>query len=106
MIFLIRFSKQIFIVFWGSKAASKILSKKGSIINISSIAGKRGSKNNSVYVASKFAMNGITQSLAKELGSKNLRVNAICPVLIQTDGLMKALSEESFPGSKNVDLFF
>ena len=51
-------------------------------------------------------MNGITQSLAKELGSKNIRVNAICPVLIQTDGLMQALSEDSFPGYKNVDSFF
>ena len=51
-------------------------------------------------MASKFAMNGITQSLAKELGLQNIRVNAICPVLIQTDGLKEALSEESFPGPK------
>ncbi len=78
------FKTNIYSVFWGSKAASKILSKKGSIINISSIAGKRGSKNNSVYVASKFAMNGITQSLAKELGSKNIRVNAISAGPIKT----------------------
>ena len=100
------FKTNIYSVFWGSKAAEKILSQKGSIINISSIAGKRGSKNNSVYVASKFAMNGITQSLAKELGTKNIRVNAICPVLIQTDGLMQALSEESFPSYQNIDSFF
>ena len=100
------FKTNIYSVFWGCKAASKILSLKGSIINISSIAGKRGSKNNSVYVASKFAMNGITQSLAKELGPKNIRVNAICPVLIQTEGLMQALSKESFPSHKNIDSFF
>ena len=100
------FKTNIYSVFWGCKAAKKFLSQKGSIINISSIAGKRGSKNNSVYVASKFAMNGITQSLAKELGPKNLRVNAICPVLIQTEGLMQALSMESFPSHKNIDSFF
>ena len=50
-------------------------------------------------------MNGITQSLSKELGMKNIRVNAICPVLIRTDGLLKALSEKSAPGHKNVDSF-
>ena len=56
------------------------------IINVSSLAGKRGSGNNSAYVASKFGMNGLTQSLAKELGPKNIRVNAVCPVLIATEG--------------------
>ena len=42
--------------FWGCKAAAKSLKEGGSIINISSIAGKRGSANNSAYVASKFGM--------------------------------------------------
>ena len=50
-------------------------------------------------------MNGITQSLSKELGNKNVRVNAICPVLVRTDGLLKALSEKSAPGHKSVDSF-
>ena len=45
------------------------------IINISSIAGKRGSSNNSAYVSTKFGVNGLTQSLSKELGSKKIRVN-------------------------------
>ena len=87
--------------FWGCKVASKHLSKGGTIINISSIAGKRGSANNSAYVASKFGINGLTQSLAKELGKKNIRVNAICPVLISTKGLLKALSEEYAPGKND-----
>ena len=100
------FKTNIYSVFWGSKASVQSLSENGTIINISSIAGKRGSKNNSAYVASKFAMNGITQSLAKELGPKKIRVNAICPVLIKTEGLIKALSEESSPAFKNIDLFF
>lgn len=90
--------------FWGCKVAKKYI-KKGSIINISSIAGKRGSKNNSVYSATKFAVNGMTQSLAKELGSKNLRVNAICPVLIKTPGLIKALKTKDSPGYPDANLF-
>ena len=100
------FKTNIYSVFWGCKASQKYLQKtNGSIINISSIAGKRGSKNNSGYVSTKFAMNGITQSLSKELGNKKVRVNAICPVLVRTDGLLKALSEKSAPGHKNVDSF-
>ena len=100
------FKTNIYSVFWGCKASQKYLQDTGgSIINISSIAGKRGSKNNSVYVATKFAMNGITQSLSKELGNKKIRVNAICPVLVRTDGLLKALSEKSAPGYKNIDSF-
>ena len=84
--------------FWGSKAAAKHLKKGGSIINISSLAGKRGSSNNSAYVASKFGMNGLTQSLAKELGPRNIRVNAVCPVLIATEGLNQALDMDHAPG--------
>ncbi len=90
--------------FWGCKVAKKYI-KKGSIINISSIAGKRGSKNNSVYSATKFAVNGMTQSLAKEFGSKNLRVNAVCPVLIKTSGLVQALKKKDSPGYRNVQSF-
>jgi NAD(P)-dependent dehydrogenase (short-subunit alcohol dehydrogenase family) len=91
--------------FWGSKAAAKHLKKGGSIINISSLAGKRGSSNNSAYVASKFGMNGLTQSLAKELGPKGIRVNAVCPVLIATKGLLQALKTKHAPGNKNPEEF-
>lgn len=85
--------------FWGCKAASPALKPGGSIINISSIAGKRGSANNAAYVASKFGMNGLTQSLAKELGPRGIRVNALCPVLIETDGLLEAMRESYAPGN-------
>jgi 3-oxoacyl-[acyl-carrier protein] reductase/meso-butanediol dehydrogenase/(S,S)-butanediol dehydrogenase/diacetyl reductase len=85
--------------FWGCKAAASILQLGGSIINISSIAGKRGSANNAAYVASKFGMNGLTQSLAKELGPRGIRVNALCPVLIATDGLLQAMREPNAPGN-------
>jgi NAD(P)-dependent dehydrogenase (short-subunit alcohol dehydrogenase family) len=83
--------------FWGCKAAVAAMNNGGSIINISSIASKRGSANNSAYVATKFAMNGLTQSLAKEVGSRGIRVNGVCPVLIPTDGLMKALKSSDSP---------
>ena len=50
--------------FWGCKAAATAMSGNGgAIINISSIAGKRGSANNAMYCATKFGMNGLTQSL-------------------------------------------
>lgn len=77
--------------FWGCKAASSAMQDGGCIINISSIAGKRGSSNNSAYCASKFGMNGLTQALAKELGPRGVRVNALCPVLVPTEGLLEAL---------------
>ena len=92
--------------FWGCKAAAKFMTKTGaSIINISSIAGKRGSSNNSMYCATKFGLNGLTQSLAKELGPRGIRVNAICPVLIKTDGLIDALEEPFSPAMGNPESF-
>ena len=84
--------------FWGCQAASAALGDGGSIVNISSIAGKRGSANNAAYASTKFGMNGLTQSLAKELGPRNIRVNALCPVLVRTDGLVEALEEKWAPG--------
>lgn len=83
--------------FWGCKIGSEYLSRGGCIINVSSLAGKRGSANNSVYCASKFGVNGITQALAKELGPRGIRVNAICPVYIETEGLLEALKDEKSP---------
>ena len=92
--------------FFGCQAASAHLTRGGSIINISSLAAKRGSANNSVYCASKFGMDGLTQALAKELGVRGIRVNAVCPVLIKTDGLTKALTEPFSPAAgKTVDQF-
>jgi 3-oxoacyl-[acyl-carrier protein] reductase/meso-butanediol dehydrogenase/(S,S)-butanediol dehydrogenase/diacetyl reductase len=77
----------------------------GSIINISSIAGKRGSTNNSAYVATKFAVNGLTQSLAKEFGPNGIRVNGICPVLIPTSGLINALRSPYSPANGDPEKF-
>ena len=74
------------------KSAAKQMKNKGIIVNIASLAGKRGSKNNSIYVASKFAVVGVTQALAKELGVYGIRVNSICPVYIDTPSLLSNLS--------------
>ena len=84
-------------VFFVCKQASKYLKKGSTIINISSMAGKRGSSNNSVYCACKFGVNGLTQSLAKELGPKGIRVLAVCPVMVRTEGLEEALQKQYSP---------
>jgi len=84
-------------VVFGAQAATAYFGIGGVIVNVSSLAGKRGSANNSVYCATKFGVNGLTQALAKELGPRGVRVNAVCPVYIQTDGLMEALQDPNSP---------
>lgn len=60
-------------------------SKKGSIINMSSIIGMRGNAGQSSYAASKAGIIGFTKSIAAELGSRNVRCNAIAPGFVETD---------------------
>ena len=84
-------------VMFATQAAARHLAKGGVVVNISSLAGKRGSANNSAYCASKFGVNGITQALAKELGPRGIRVNAVCPVYIRTEGLEEALQDPNSP---------
>lgn len=59
--------------------------KKGSIINMSSIVGVRGNAGQASYAASKAGIIGFTKSVALELGSRNVRCNAIAPGFIETD---------------------
>ena len=59
--------------------------KKGSIINMSSIIGIRGNAGQSSYAASKAGIIGFTKSIALELGSRNVRCNAIAPGFVETD---------------------
>ena len=59
--------------------------RKGSIINMSSIIGMRGNAGQSSYAASKAGIIGFTKSMAHELGSRNIRCNAIAPGFIETD---------------------
>ncbi|MBI28636.1 MAG: 4-formylbenzenesulfonate dehydrogenase TsaC1/TsaC2 [Alphaproteobacteria bacterium MarineAlpha5_Bin11] len=101
------FKVNLYSAFWGCQVASKNFGNNGGvIINISSIAGKRGSTNNSAYSATKFGMNALTQSLAKELGNKKIRINSLCPVLIDTEGLNEALKSEYSPAAGDSKEFF
>jgi len=59
--------------------------KKGSIVNMSSIIGIKGNAGQSSYAASKAGIIGFTKSMAHELGSRNIRSNAIAPGFIETD---------------------
>ena len=58
---------------------------KGAIVNTSSILGLRGIQGGSVYNASKFAVNGMTQVAALEYTGEGIRVNSVCPAVIETD---------------------
>jgi 3-oxoacyl-[acyl-carrier protein] reductase len=59
--------------------------RKGSIVNMSSIIGIRGNAGQSSYAASKAGIIGFTKSIAHELGSRNIRCNAIAPGFVETD---------------------
>ena len=59
--------------------------RSGSIVNISSLAGQTGNPGQFNYAASKAALIAMTKSLAMEVGSRNIRVNAVAPGLIETD---------------------
>ena len=99
------FETNLYGYFWGAQAAATALKPGGSILNMSSLAAKRGTPNNSVYSATKFGVTGLTQSLCKELGPKGIRVNAVCPVLVETPGLVDALNQKDSPANGDSSLF-
>ncbi|MBD1381099.1 SDR family NAD(P)-dependent oxidoreductase [Metabacillus arenae] len=59
--------------------------KKGSIVNVSSLSGLRGTHGNTAYSGSKFALIGFTQSFALEAINDQIRVNAVCPGYVDTE---------------------
>lgn len=66
----------------------------GSIVNIASVAGLLGLPNNSPYCASKHAVIGLTRSVALEVASKRVRVNAVCPSYINTPMVSAMLEDQ------------
>jgi 3-oxoacyl-[acyl-carrier protein] reductase len=74
-------------VFYMTKQIIKSMMKarSGSIINMSSVIGEMGNAGQSSYAASKAGVIGFTKSVAKELGSRNIRCNAIAPGFVETD---------------------
>ncbi len=82
-------------VFNATRAASEcmIAQNSGVILNTSSMVSISGQPSGFAYPASKFAVNGLTISLARELGPKGIRVNAVAPGITETD-MMKAVPKE------------
>ena len=82
-------------VFNATRAAVECMEakKSGVILSTSSMVSKYGQPSGIAYPTSKFAVNGLTVSLARELGPKGIRVNAVAPGITETD-MMKAVPKE------------
>ncbi|RYG43879.1 MAG: 3-oxoacyl-[acyl-carrier-protein] reductase, partial [Chitinophagaceae bacterium] len=87
-------------VFYMTKQVIKPMMKArtGAIINMSSVIGEMGNAGQSSYAASKAGIIGFTKSVAKELGSRNIRCNAIAPGFVETD--MTSYLKEGEAGEK------
>ena len=81
-------------VFFCTKAAAPIMKEQGggSVINTSSMVGEYGQPSGCGYPATKFAVNGLTKSLARELARDQIRVNAVAPGFIDTE-MTQAMTE-------------
>lgn len=91
------FSANTYSTLYCSQYAARLMQRSGggSIINMASIIGRVGNAGQAVYAGSKAAVIGITQSLAKELATNQIRVNAIAPGFIDTD-MAHSLPEAKF----------
>jgi NAD(P)-dependent dehydrogenase (short-subunit alcohol dehydrogenase family) len=65
----------------------------GTIVNISSNVGRRGFRNRAPYVCAKWALHGLTQTLALELAGSGVRVNAVCPGPVLTERLLGSMAQ-------------
>ncbi|WP_297338353.1 3-oxoacyl-[acyl-carrier-protein] reductase [Algoriphagus sp.] len=81
------------------KAATRVMmkAKSGSIINMTSVVGAKGNAGQANYAASKAGIIGFTKSVALELGSRNIRCNAVAPGFIETE-MTEVLDEKTVQG--------
>ena len=87
-------------VVWGIQAASALMDPErgGSIINVASVAAVRSAANSIVYSGIKAGVLGITRAAAAELGARQIRVNAVCPSAVPTEGTVRNRNAERDAG--------
>lgn len=83
-------------VIWGLQAAVEVMEegRGGSIVNVASTAALRSALNSVVYSGIKAGVLGITRAAAAELGARNIRVNAVCPSAVPTEGTQRNRNAE------------
>jgi 3-oxoacyl-[acyl-carrier protein] reductase len=83
-------------IIWGIQAAAEVMDpdRGGAIINVASVAGLIAAKNSIVYSGIKAGVMGITRAAAAELGARRIRVNAVAPSAIPTEGTMRNRNAE------------
>lgn len=83
-------------VIWSLQEAVQVMDPElgGSIVNVASVAAVRSAANSVVYSAIKSGVLGITRAAAAELGARNIRVNAVCPSAVPTEGTQRNRNAE------------
>ncbi|MBU9221622.1 SDR family NAD(P)-dependent oxidoreductase [Burkholderia multivorans] len=81
-------------VVWGIQAAAAVMGEGGAIVNVASTAALRSAAHSIVYSGIKSGIIGITRAAAAELGARKIRVNAVCPSAVPTEGTVRNRNEE------------
>jgi 3-oxoacyl-[acyl-carrier protein] reductase len=81
-------------VVWGIQAAAAVMTEGGAIVNVASTAALRSASQSIVYSGIKSGILGITRAAAAELGTRKIRVNAVCPSAVPTEGTERNRNEE------------
>lgn len=92
--------------FYCARAAARLMmkSRSGRIVNMASVVGQTGNAGQAAYVAAKAGLIGLTKSLAKELASREITVNAVAPGFISTDMTEKLPEDLKEAHKKNIPL--